>query len=222
MDILIILLIAAGLIGLIVLAIKGYSLLSIWRTARRHGLKPDLIETFALSKFYELEEPFLSACVAFKRLDPSISVREIVNHHMADGDTYALLDKWSELHKRKLQMSFKSAILYDLSGKDIIEIAARTQESLTIKIEKVHEAGVLVIYSAKFIIKPESQAWVEPDLAYYEEVIWQKIDKGLQEVQSNDLDAEASRIDHKLLDEKFWLNLCHGTVLEQSLKFTLS
>ena len=61
----------------------------------------------------------LKSCAEFKKLDPNISIKDVVRHKMADGDTLALLEDWKQVIQSGAKLSFESAVLLHLAGKDI-------------------------------------------------------------------------------------------------------
>src|SRR5690606_12964840 len=107
MDILVIILLALFIFIVALMAAKLVSLFNIWRKARRYGLSPSPSETLALSRFYELTDEFLLLCRAFKDTSDRVSIQDIVAHHMADGDTASLLNKWKALKAQGQDMSFE-------------------------------------------------------------------------------------------------------------------
>ena len=122
MDIIFLILIAAGLFGLALMSASLWSVVSAWRKAASRGLSITILEARALTKFFELQDEFLDACVQFKNIDPTVSVKDIVRHHMADGDTQALLSHWKQLQESEVHITFKSLVLYDLAGKNMDQL----------------------------------------------------------------------------------------------------
>ncbi|MEO9966297.1 MAG: hypothetical protein ABJF11_10945 [Reichenbachiella sp.] len=220
MDIFFLILMAAGLFGLALLLAAGWSVWVAYRKASARNLSVTFLEARALTKFFELEDEFLDTCAAFKKIDPSISVRDIVRHHMADGDTVALLDHWKTVLESKAPITFKSFILYDLAGKEVNELISNLNREYELIIPEIEEHGLSVYYYCKFKIAGDSSGWINPDLDEIKKTIEEKITLALLTGNLSDFEALADFIKEKYLHKEFWNSLCHGRVQEQQIRIT--
>ncbi|MFY0628071.1 MAG: hypothetical protein JXR07_17365 [Reichenbachiella sp.] len=221
MDLIAIFLIAVGIFVFGLFMSKVYAWIMIWRKASKHGLSPHLVEIIALSKFFDLEEKFLDACVKFKSLDPSISIKEIVRHHMADGDTFSLLEKYTMVINHGFDMSFESAVLYDLSGKDLSDIIEQQQKVYEIEIQDKSDSGWHYLYSCQFKISPDSSGWVVPDIDEYKWRISQTVNNALKKPTEIDPSILSKTVLENHLNKAFWKDLCHGFVIDHNIKIVL-
>lgn len=217
MDIFILVVLAVGLFALALLVSASWSIYMAWRKANEFGLSVNVVEARALAKFFELEKSFIEACIAFKKLDPKVSVRDIVDHHMADGDTYRLLTKWKNVRQNNVNISFKSLILYDLGGKEIDGLVSAQTNVFEIVIDDIKESKIKVDYQVKFRINSESAAWIVPDLTKYKSDIRDKIVIAILAGDLTNTDSLSTFIIESYLNKKFWTDLCHGEVLEQKI-----
>lgn len=218
MDLLIIVLIASGLFVLGIFSPKFWSLFKVWQKASKHGLKLSLRELYSFTQFYEIEDSFLKACVQFKKMDPTIPVDEIVRHHMADGDTWQLLDKLSFINKHGFDFSFKTAVLLDLSGKDIIEVVEKQNEVFELEVKGKSEEGFKYLYHCQFKIAEKSMGWINPDL---ENIKWQ-LEQKINTFLKKEALLNSNSIIQDLLDghlnAAYWDKLCHGVIVTHDFK----
>lgn len=220
MDILFLILIAAGLFGLALLGASAWSVLVAWRKAASRGLSVNLLEARALTKFFELEDQFLDTCVLFKKTDPTVSIRDIVKHHMADGDTQALWLHWKQLREAEVHITLKSLVLYDLAGKDMDQLIENLNREYELIIPEISEHGLSAYYYCKFKIAGDSSGWIKPDLIDYKKIIEEKITLALLVGDLSDFEALANFIKEEYLNDKFWNKLCHGRVIDQQIRIT--
>lgn len=220
MDILFLVLVAAGLFGLALLLASLWSVIQAWRKAKTRGLSVSFTEAKALTKFYELDDDFLDACVKFKETDPSISIRDVVRHHMADGDSKVLLDHWKQVQAAKVNLSFKSLVLYDLAGKDMGELIENLNREYEIIIPEIEESGLRAYYSCKFKVAGDSSGWIIPDLNEFKKTIEEKIQLALLTGDLSDFEALAHFIQEQYFHAKFWKDLCHGVILDQQIRIS--
>jgi hypothetical protein len=220
MDIILIILVAALILGLGILAMNLWTIMGCWYQARRFGLSTSIVEAQALTKFYKLEDDFLRACIEFKQIDSTVSIRDIVRHNMADGDTKKLLSHWKSIKQSKSKMTFKALILYDLGGKDIDEIIENKDQIFTVQFVEVLQPGLQVNYFCQFKIASDSSGWITPDLESYSKDIKMNIVLDILAGDLSDFSALASFIDQKYLDASYWKSLCHGRVIAQQIKIS--
>lgn len=220
MDVLWLVLLAAGLFGLALAAASLWSVAVAWRKAIGRGLSISFVEARALTKFFELENDFLDTCVAFKNIDKTISVRDIVRHHMADGDTRELLDHWKQLRNADVHITFKSLLLYDLAGKDMDQLIENLNREYELIIPEISEHGLSAYYYCKFKIAGDSSGWITPDLKEFGKIITEKITLALLTGDLSDFEALSNFIITEYLHDKFWKKLCHGHVVDQQIRIS--
>ena len=218
MDILVIILIAGGLFAMGLLISRAFSIFSAWKKARKFGLNPSFSESLALTKFYQLEEDFLRSCKEFKDSDSTLSIVDIVGHHMADGDTKSLLSEWKKLKNQNLKLSFSKAVLLHLDAKDLLLAALEQNKTYNIDLEDKWDNTFPFHYSCEFKISADSSAWVEIDLIVIQEKIKEEIFKAFEECEISKLDSLHEIIETNYLNLKFWKLLCHGEVIHQEFK----
>ena len=217
MDIFLLVIAAASLFGLALFGSYSWSIAAVWRLARQFGMSINVSEARALTKFYELDEAFLKACAEFKKLDPSISIVDVVRHHMADGDTLTLLEHWKEIQTSGADITFKSLILLDMGGKDISQTIKKQDQIYTIQIPDIEERGIHLAYSSQFKIAHDSAGWIEPNLKEFKSVIEDKIILAILAGDLSDFSALSSFISSDYLNEAFWKELCHGELIDQKI-----
>ncbi|SMD33092.1 hypothetical protein SAMN04488029_1457 [Reichenbachiella faecimaris] len=220
MDILFLVLVAAGLFGLALLLAHLWSIGVAWRKAKSRGLSVSLLEARALTKFFELEDEFLDSCVEFKKTDPTVAIQDIVHHHMADGDTRALLDHWRQVQAAGVDLSFKSLVLYDLADKDMNDLIQNLNRAYELIIPEIEESGLTAYYYCKFKIAGDSSGWITPDLNAFKKTIEEKVTLALLSGDLADFEALANFIKAEYLNEKFWKGLCHGQIIDQQIRIT--
>ncbi|MEP2024698.1 MAG: hypothetical protein ABJH98_14260 [Reichenbachiella sp.] len=220
MDILYLVLAAAGLFGLALVLANLWSIGVAWRKAKSCGLSVTFVEAQSLTKFFELKNEFLDACVKLKAIDPKISIRDVVRHHMADGDTQALLSHWKQLQAEQAPITFKSLILYDLAGKDMDQLIENLNREYELIISDIEEHGLDVYYYCKFKISGDSSGWIIPDLNEFKKTIEEKINLALLSGDLSNFEALANFIKEEYLNEKFWNSLCHGQIIDQQIRIT--
>ncbi|MEO9806509.1 MAG: hypothetical protein ABJF04_24820 [Reichenbachiella sp.] len=220
MDIIFLILIAVGLFGLALMSASLWSVVSAWRKAASRGLSITFLEARALTKFFELQDEFLDACVQFKNIDPTVSVKDIVRHHMADGDTQALLSHWKQLQEAEVHITFKSLVLYDLAGKNMDQLIENLNREYELIIPEIGEQELTAYYYCKFKIAGDSSGWITPDLEEFKKTIEEKITLALLTGDLSDFEALANFIKEKYLNDKFWKSLCHGQVLDQQIRIS--
>lgn len=218
MDIVWLMLIAAGLFGLALALASLWSVFQAWRKASSRGLTVSFLEALSLTKFFELKDEFLDSCVEFKKTDPDISVIDIVRHHMADGNTETLLENWKKLKSADTDITLKSLVLYDLAGKDMNDLIVNLNRVYELIINDIEEQGLVANYFCRFKIAQDSSGWITPDLDGFKQTIREKIDIALLAGDASDFEALADFIVEKYLDEDFWGQLCHGEVIEQHIR----
>ncbi|WP_422361646.1 hypothetical protein [Reichenbachiella sp.] len=220
MDILLLILAAAVLFGLALLLANLWSIVVAWRAAKRRGLSISFGEARALTKFFDLEDEFLDTCVEFKRIDSRVSIKDVVHHHMADGDTKALLTHWKQLREADVNITFKSLVLYDLAGKDMDQLIANLNREYELIIPEIEESGLCAYYYCKFKVAGDSSGWITPDLNAFKATIEEKINLALLSGDLSDFEALAKFIKEEYLNEKFWKSLCHGQIIDQQVRIT--
>ncbi|MDW3211760.1 MAG: hypothetical protein R8N23_17965 [Reichenbachiella sp.] len=220
MDILYLVMAAAALFGLALLLANLWSISVAWRKAKSRGLSVSFGEARALTKFFDLEDEFLDRCGEFKKIDSDISVKDIVHHHMADGNTAALLTHWKQLREAEVNITFKSLVLYDLAGKDMDQLIANLNREYELIIPEIEESGLLAYYYCKFKVAGDSSGWITPDLNAFKKNIEEKINLALLSGDLSDFEALANFIKEEYLNEKFWKSLCHGQVIDQQIRIT--
>ncbi|WP_420582029.1 hypothetical protein [Reichenbachiella sp.] len=220
MDILLLVLAAAALFGLALLLANLWSIGVAWKRAKGRDLSVSFGEARALTKFFDLEEDFLDACVEFKKNDPKISIKDIVHHNMADGDTKALLTHWRQLQDAEVNITFKSLVLYDLAGKDMNQLIANLNKEYELIIPEIEESGLKAYYYCKFKVAGDSSGWITPDLNTFKNTIEEKINLALLTGDLSDFEALANFIKEEYLNEKFWKSLCHGQIIDQQVRIT--
>lgn len=196
------------MIGL--LAPKTIRLFSIWRKTQKMGLKLNRKEISSLSTFYELTEGFLNQCIKLKKLSPTTSIASLVKHHMADGDTSALLSKFEELLNKEVDISFEDLMLLDLANKDFKEVNGENVVELNFKIEisKIH-----FHYQGTIEILPSSVPWVNTDINHLQQCVSDQITVWLNQHKN----ATPHSILNQTLNEQFWKTTCHGIIKQQTL-----
>ena len=217
MDIVLIILSVAVLFALALAGTSLYDIFLAWKKAKSYGMSLNFEEVRSLTKFYKLEDQFLKSCAEFKALDPSISVRDIVRHHMADGDTLALLENWKEVLKKGTDISFKSVVLLHLAGKNISESIDNLSRIYEIRVANINEKELSVDYCCHFKIKPESANWVVIDYNKFSEIIREKIVLALLTGDISDYEMLSEFIKKEYLNDQFWDELCHGIVVKQEI-----
>lgn len=220
MDILFLVLVAAGLFGLALLLANLWSVFVAWRKAKTRGLSVSFMEARSLTKFFELEDDFLDTCVKFKETDPSISIQDVVRHHMADGDTQLLLEHWKQVQTAQVDLTFKSFVLYDLAGKDTGELIKNLNREYELIIPEMEESGLTAYYYCKFKVAGDSSGWITPDLNEFKKTIEEKIKLALLSGDLSDFEALANFIKEEYLHDKFWKGLCHGQIIDQQISIT--
>lgn len=220
MDILYLVLAAAALFGLALLLANLWSIGVAWRKAKKRGLSVSFLEARELTKFFDLEDEFLDLCLAFKKMDPSVSIVDLVRHHMADGDTNKLLDHWRQVQEGGADLTLKSLVLYDLAGKDINTLIHNLNRAYEIIIPEIEESGLTAYYYCKFRVAGDSSGWITPDLNAFKKTIEEKVTLALLSGDLSDFQALAHFIQEEYLNEKFWKKLCHGQVIDQQIRIT--
>ncbi|UXX79635.1 hypothetical protein N7E81_00735 [Reichenbachiella carrageenanivorans] len=220
MDIFFIVLAAAALFGLALLGASLGAIFVAWRQAKRSGLSVSFAEAQALTKFFDLEEEFLSACVQFKQIDPKVSVVDLVRHCMADGDTHKLLVHWKQLKAAHVQITLKSLVLYDLAGKDMDQLILNLNREYVLMIPEINEHGLSAYYYCKFKISGDSSGWITPDIQSFKTTIKEKITLAMLTGDLSDFEALAHFIQEEYLNEKFWKKLCHGQIIDQQIRIS--
>lgn len=220
MDILFLVLVAAALFGLALLLANLWSIGVAWRKARSRGLSVSFGEARALTKFFDLEDGFLDTCVAFKESDANISIKDVVKHHMADGDTQALLGHWKQVQTTNADLTFKSLVLYDLAGKDVKDLIENLNREYELIIPEIEESGLIAYYYCKFKIAGASSGWITPDLNAFKKTIEEKVSLALLSGDLSNFEALAHFIKEEYLNEKFWKGLCHGEIIDQQIRIT--